>query len=290
MAGHLSRRLFVELFRMTGWELFLETWDFKPSVVAGCLLLAFGYLAAVRFRYDKHTAFFMTGIAVMFISLVSPMDELGDEYLFSAHMLQHILLDLVSPPLFVLGLPADLVRRWMQRPLIAKTERILGNPVFALFMGNLTLYYWHLPDPYNATLVNEAVHILEHLTFLVTGTMMWWPIFAPLESLRLEPLKACIYLVIAGLANGILGIILTVASTPFYSGYTNPHDELGALSLIRDTWGLDQVNDQKLGGALMWVIGSLVFIWALMAVIARWYREAESDSSNDVFDHGGVAT
>ena len=82
--------------------------------------------------------------------------------------------------------------------------------------------------------------------------------------------------------TGLLGIIFTVASTPFYSGYDHPDDELGALSLIRDTWGLDQVDDQKLGGAFMWVIGSVIFFWAIMALVARWYREPDGESDAEL--------
>lgn len=101
---------------MTGWELFKSAWDWEPSVVAGTVLLLAGYLAAVRFRFDGRTLCFVAGSLVMLLALVSPLDALGDDYLFSAHMLQHILLDLVAPLLFVLGCPASLIRRLLQWP------------------------------------------------------------------------------------------------------------------------------------------------------------------------------
>lgn len=261
---------------VTGWELFLSAWEFEPSIVAGSALLLGGYLVAVRFRMDRTTLYFVTGVLVMFLALVSPLDTVGDDYLFSAHMLQHILLDLVAPPLFVLGLPAWLVRRMLRPPVIDRTERILSYPVVAWFLGVGTLWIWHWPPLYDLTLQNENVHIFEHLTFLVTGTILWWPVFTRLDERRMDPLLAVLYLVLASLANALLGIIFTVSSTPYYAGYAHPEDELGALSLIRNEWGLTQIADQQLGGAFMWVIGSLIFLWAIMLLMARWFSEPEA--------------
>jgi cytochrome c oxidase assembly factor CtaG len=258
---------------VTGWDLLRTAWDFEPSIVAGSALLLCAYLVATRFRMAVTTLWFVTGVVVMLLALVSPLDELGDDYLFSAHMLQHILLDLVAPSLFVLGLPAWLARPMLRPSPIARAERILGHPVVAWFLGVGTLWIWHLPVLYDLTLQNESVHIFEHLTFLVTGTILWWPVFTRLDERRLAPLLSVAYLSLAALANGLLGIIFTISSTPFYVGYTQPRDDLGALSLIRNTWGLSQIEDQRLGGAFMWVIGSVIFLWAIMVLVARWLRE-----------------
>jgi cytochrome c oxidase assembly factor CtaG len=263
---------------MTGWELFTSTWDWEPSVIVGSVLLLGGYLAAVRFRVDRKAILFASGVVAMFLALVSPLDELGDDYLFSAHMLQHILLDLVAPPLFVLGLPAWLCRRMLRWSPAAKAERILGIPVLAWSLGVGTLWIWHLPVLYDATLANETIHIFEHLTFLVTGTILFWPVFTPLDERRMAPLIAMAYLSFAAVANSLLGIILTIASTPFYSGYAHPKDELGALALIRNTWGLNQVADQQLGGVFMWAIGSVIFLGAIMVVVVRWYETPETET------------
>ncbi len=158
---------------MTGLELFTSTWNWEPSVLVGSALLLAGYLAAVRFRIDSTAVIFITGVVLMVIALVSPLDELGDDYLFSAHMLQHILLDLVAPMLFVLGLPVALVERILSWPPAAVTERILSRPPLAWALAVGTLWIWHLPRLYNATLASEAIHTFEHLTFLVTGTILY---------------------------------------------------------------------------------------------------------------------
>lgn len=263
---------------MTGWELFRSAWDWEPSIVVGCALVLAGYLAAVRFRRDTQTLLFASGVTVILLALVSPLDTLGDDYLFSAHMLQHTLLDLLAPLFLILGLPVHLAKRIVGWRPAAIAERILGKLPVAWILGVGTFWAWHLPFLYNATLSNEDIHICEHLTFLVTGTILFWPVFTPLNERRMDPLPAVVYLALAALANSILGIIFTVSSTPFYSGYAHPEDELGALSLIRNQWGLNQLADQQLGGVFMWTIGSVIFLAAILTVLARWYREPESET------------
>jgi cytochrome c oxidase assembly factor CtaG len=265
---------------MTGWGLFISTWEWHPSVIIGCVLLIALYFGVIRGRAEKNAAFFVTGVALMFLALVSPLDTLGDDYLFSAHMLQHILLNMVAPPLFVLGVPAWLMQRMLQRPPVSALERVLGYPVVAWGLGSGTLLVWHVPALFDATLENENIHIFEHLTFLVTGTILWWPVFARIDARRLAPMRSALYLLLASMPNALLGIYLTFCRTPLYAGYLHPADEHGALSLIRDRWGLDPLTDQQLGGAFMWVIGSAIYLWAILVMVARWYRQPEAGSDD----------
>ncbi len=260
---------------MTGWQLLTTAWDWDGSVVAGCALVAAGYLAAARFRLDRPALIFLGGVASVLLALVSPLDPLSDHYLFSAHMLQHVVLDMAAPALFVAGVSADLARRMLRVPLLERAERVLGHPAPAWLLGAGTLWLWHVPALYDATLASEGIHIFEHLTFLVTGTMFWWPVFHPLEERRLATGPALFYLSLGAVSNSLLGILFSLASTPFYRGYVHVDDELGALSLIRERWGLSPIDDQRLGGALMWVLGGVIFLWAILVVVARWYREPE---------------
>lgn len=263
---------------MTGWELLKTAWHWEPSVVAGCALILGAYLVAIRFRVDRPALFFAGGVLGVFLVLVSPLDPLGDDYLFSAHMVQHIFLDMICPMFFVLGIPLSLAIRLFEIPFFSRLERIVGNPVVCLLLGNFTLCVWHLPVLFDAALASERVHIFQHLTFLVTGTMLWWPVFNPIAERRLLPLQSVVYLSFSAMINGLLGIVLTIPSVTFYSGYAHPDDELGALSLIRNTWKLDQLADQQLGGAIMWVVGSTIYIWAIMVMVVRWYKATEKES------------
>jgi cytochrome c oxidase assembly factor CtaG len=265
---------------MTGWKL-LTAWEFSPSVVIGCALVLAAYLFAVRGKINGKTINFTLGVLCIFLALVSPIDDLGDDYLFSAHMVQHMMLGMIAPVLMVAGIPASFVQAWLKVPLIARVERILGNPTLALIVANATFWVWHLPYLYNLTLENETVHIFEHMMFIVTGCMLWWPVFKPVKEGRLAAMPAIVYMAIAAAISTILGIIFTISDTPYYSGYANPHDELGALKLIREDWGLTQIADQKLGGAIMWEPAGAIFLWAIMVVLMGWFKEESEIGSAD---------
>ena len=257
---------------MTTGGFIFSAWDFDPSIVIGCAALLAAYLVANRGDYSR-LSWFIAGIVVMFLALVSPLDALADNYLFSAHMVQHMLLILVVPPLLILGLPASAVKRALQVTGVAGMERILAQPIIAWTIGVATEWVWHWPPLYNAALASEGVHVVEHLTFLVSATIFWWPIFAPLARCRLAPVAALLYLAAGAVACSLLGILLTFASPGLYPAYLNPNDVFGILGTIRDGWGITPAIDQQLGGLLMWVPGGAVFLIALLVVMARWYSE-----------------
>ena len=262
---------------MTGWKLLL-LWEFEPSVVIGCALLLAIYFWAARFKFNGKALIFTFAVLVIFLALTSPIDVLGDDYLFSAHMLQHMMLGTIAPPLLIAGLPAAMVQTWLRYPLVAKVERILGYAPLALVVGAGTFWIWHLPYLYNLALENETLHVIEHLLFIATGVMLWWPVLKPVPEGRLSPLAAIIYMGIAASVGTLLGIIFTLADTPFYSFYDHPKDETGALQLIRDQWGLTQLDDQKLGGAIMWEPMGAIFLWAMMAKVVHWFKESQIDA------------
>lgn len=264
---------------MTEWQL-LSSWEFEPSVVIGCALLWVVYLIAIRFKLNFKTLLYSLGVLSIFLALTSPIDPLADHYLFSAHMLQHMMLGIVAPPLLVAGLPASLVESYLRFPLIAKAERIFGYPPLTLIAGIGTIWLWHLPYLYNLSLENENIHTFEHLMIMVTGTMLWWPVLKPIKEGRLSPMAGLIYLGIASTMGMILGIIFTLSETPFYSYYANPEDELeGALDLIRNKWNLTQLDDQKLGGAIMWEPMGVVFLCAVMAAMVDWFKQAKHEKA-----------
>jgi putative membrane protein len=260
---------------MTIWQLIRATWIWEPSVVGGCLALAAWYLSAVGAKPVSRAASFLTGVAALFLALNSPLDVLGDTYLFSAHMVQHLLLILVVPPLLLLGMPPALADSARHPRWVRIAGRVLGDPAVAWTLGVGTMVVWHVPALYNAALRAEAVHITQHLSFLITSTIFWWPVLAPSGAERLAPLPAVLYLVGAALAGSILGIIVTFAQVGLYPAYLHPIDPFGIEPLIRNGWGLSPQSDQELGGLAMWIPGGLVYLWAILGVMARWYRTAE---------------
>jgi len=257
-------------------QLLLNTWIFEPSVLIGCAILLGGYYLVVFKLQPKRRSvvlWFTVGVQLLLIALVSPLHTLGDNYLFSAHMLQHLVLVLIVPPLLLLGIPAELAKAVLKNPVCRVAERILSFPVISWLLGVGTVYLWHLPIMYEATLQNHTLHIVEHLSFLVTSTIFWWPILSPLPELRLPPLGALIYLFMGAVSSSVLGIIIAFAPAGLYPFYTNPVDTLNILPLLRRDWGLDPASDQQLAGVLMWVPGSFIYFCVAMGVLARWFKE-----------------
>lgn len=236
----------------------MTAWDLEPSVVIGCAALLIGYFALVRKRGFRRAPYFLAGVLVLLLDLVSPLDTLADRYLFSAHVAQHFLLALVIPPLLLLGTPAfDLGR-------LTKLERVLGHPPVSWILGVGTMLVWHIPVLFNAALASDALHVFQHLSFLVTGTIFWWPILGPLEERHLAPLAAVTYLFSACSSCTLLGAYLTFGPAGLYPSYT------GYL-------GLDARADQQLGGLLMWVPGCFVYLSAILVTVRRWYAAPYSN-------------
>lgn len=264
---------------MTGWQLFVSAWDWEPTVIAGCAVLLLAYFASLQFQFPKVAWYFVAGIAVLLLALVSPLDTLGDSYLFSAHMLQHILLILVVPPLLLMGVPPDLAQRILRRPFAGRVEHVLSKPVLAWTLGIGAMWLWHWPPLYNAALASESIHVGEHLMFLVTATIFWWPVLSPIEESRLAPLGAVVYVFGACVAHSVLAILLTFAPLGLYPAYLQPADTLNILPLLRDRWGLTPRDDQQWGGLLMWVPACLVYLSVMLATLTHWYRTPERDAS-----------
>lgn len=247
------------------------SWDWEPSVVIGCLVLVAAYLALARPRTRLRTLSFVSATFLLLIDLASPLDTLADRYLFSAHVVQHFLLSLVIPPLWVLGLGAPV----LIRPWLVRAEHALPQPTIAWSLGVGTMLAWHVPVLFDAALANPGLHIFQHLSFLVTGVIFWWPIFAPAPSQRMAPLPAIFYLFSACIACSLLGAVLTFTPASLYPAYVNPAGDPEILRQIRGGWGLDPRSDQQLGGMLMWVPGCLVYLTAILARVARWYAAPE---------------
>jgi putative membrane protein len=234
----------------------MNAWDWEPSIVVGCSALAIGYFALVRKRSFNRAPYFLAGVLLLLLDLVSPIDTLADRYLFSAHIVQHFLLALVIPPLFLLGTPRfDLGK-------LHKLERAIGQPPVSWLLGVGTMLVWHIPALFNAALAHDGLHIFQHLSFLVTGTIFWWPILGPLEDRHLPTLPAVSYLFSACLCCSLLGAFLTFGPVGLYTAYLNPPAHL---------WGLDPKSDQQLGGLLMWVPGCFVYLSGILSTVIRWY-------------------
>jgi cytochrome c oxidase assembly factor CtaG len=272
---------------MSAHDFLMSAWDWKPSVVLGCGLVMAGYAWSTRFRFSARAAAFAAGVLAILLTLVSPMDELADHYLFSVHMAKHILFVLIVPALLLIGLPAMPVSparkggvetrdrsQAVNIRILARAERCLRQPAVAWTAGVGAMIAWHIPALFNRALAYEPLHIAEHLSLLACGTIFWWPILSPLPQSRMRPLPhAAAYLFTACLACTSLGIAITFARSLLYPAYAHPADVYAILPLIRENWGIGPQMDQQIGGLLMWAPACLVYVSAIMAMFARWYAE-----------------
>jgi putative membrane protein len=257
---------------MTAGEGLHSLWTWDPAAAAACSLLLAAHLALTGLRPGWRGLWFLTGLALLLLGLVSPVAVLGHA-LFSAHMVQHLLFVLVVPPLLLLGLPPRLAE-WASRWSCARRSDGWPWPLLAWACGAGAMWLWHVPALYDAASVSHALRAFEHGLALAMGTMFWWPIVAPAPELRLEPLLAVLYLFTACLACTVLGIVLTFAPPGLYAA---PAGGGAALQLVRSRWGLSPEADQQLGGLLMWVPACIVYSSAVIGVLARWYGADDDD-------------
>jgi cytochrome c oxidase assembly factor CtaG len=253
----------------------LTAWDWEPSILIGCSGLAIGYAALARFRFQRIAGLYYAGLAVMFLALVSPLDTLADNYLFSMHMFQHLLLSEVVPPLLLLGIPLRWWRLALSRQPLAAAERVLRRPSVAWLCGIAALWVWHWPRLFEATLNDEGLHAFQHLCFMVTGTIFWYPVVTPVPGHRIGTFPAVSYLFTACTFSSLLGIVITFCSYQIYPFYLSPADELGILPQLRGL--LTAHEDQQLGGLLMWFPCCLIYASAILITLGSWYGQTSDE-------------
>jgi putative membrane protein len=261
-----------------------ETWTGDPALawvicvavlyaIGGRQLPRAGSIAAQRWR----TASFVAGLAAIVVALDSPIDELADELLW-VHMVQHLLLLMVAPPLLALarpwnrvwhGLPLELRRR-IARAVVGgrrwrparRAAAVLAGAVASWLVFNLTFVAWHVPWAYDLTLRSPPIHALEHLLFFAVGLLFWTRVIdsSPWRS-RLPAAARAAYLAAAMVVGWVLAIVLAVAASPLYAPYAAEASRPGGISALAD---------QQLAAGVMWVPGSIPFTVALLATAYRW--------------------
>ncbi len=241
---------------MTTHDLLLA-WTWRPGVAAVLAAAIASYLAWLRPLTPGRLLALLGAILAIVLALASPIDALARGTLFSAHMLQHMLLALVAPPLALLALPR-----------IADATPPRRTAVATWAMGVGAMWIWHTPSLCNAAATSDTVRALQNLSLPALGAAFWWPVIGP--GRRLPDLTAIGYLFGACVACSVLGIAITFSPVAVCAAYGHGADSLGALPLVR-AWGLTPAVDQQLGGLLMWVPGCTLYAGAILAVVGRFY-------------------
>ena len=245
-------------------EFLSMAWRFNPLLLVLAGLACGGYFIAFGGR--GRPGYFVAAGIIFVLALASPLGTLADGYLFSAHMIQHILFLLIVPALLLLSLPQS-----FQLPVWL---RVVTYPVLGWVAGVGAMWLWHAPILCNAASVSSRVFALQTTSLILLGSLFWWQIIAPRESDRLSPAAGIAYLFTACVACSVLGMILTFAPVSLCPAYQHPADQLGLLGTIRGQWGLTSERDQQIGGLLMWVPMCLIYATAILAQFARFHADA----------------
>jgi putative membrane protein len=279
---HALALLHGDAFSWTDWVLY-------PDFMIGWLLMGAAYLLCagpLRHRFAGSEAVplwqlgcFASGMLIMLLALQGPLHELSDYFLFSAHMVQHLLIMLVMPPFLLLGTPGWMLRPLLRIPGVRQIASVLTRPVAAFLLVNILFGIWHFPAPYDLMMRDHLVHKLMHLKIMAVGVILWWPVMSPLPELpRIPGPLQMLYLFVLGVPMMIVAVVIAFADSHFYSWYAQA-PRIFPLSVL---------DDQKLGALIMWIPGALVMWSGITFAYFRWSRrEIREDEAAIGIDRPG---
>ena len=264
------------------WSSIWTKWHFHPDVLIGLAVILGLYLWVIgpgRIKLglseipvnQKQILMFVTSILIILFSLISPLHELSDNFLFSAHMLQHVLLTLIVPPLMIAGIPGWAFKPVMKIKFIAFIAKLLTHPVITFSGFNLVFSFWHFPALYATSVDFHSFHVLEHLMFISTAVLMWWPLMSSSKELPpiSEPAKM-LYLLGLAIAQILVFAPITFSDAPLYEFYVN----------APAVWNLSNLADQQIGGLIMKVGGGVLFMFLFIRIFLRWAKNERSDTKS----------
>jgi cytochrome c oxidase assembly factor CtaG len=253
-------------------------WSFEPGLTIPLalsgLLYAWGRHKAPRSGTGIQSLCYWSGWIFLALALISPLHEMG-ESLFSAHMVQHEVLMLLAAPLLVMARPLAAflhalpfewrraVGRWSKLGPVAAFWHGITRPFNAWLIHAVALWAWHYPPFFQATLTSDWIHAAQHLSFFGSALLFWWALFYGRGHHAYG--AAVLYIFSTGIHTGILGALLTLSSRVWYPAYLH----------TTAAWGLMPLEDQQLGGVVMWVPASLVYLAAGLALLNAWIRASD---------------
>jgi putative membrane protein len=251
----------------------LIDWQGDLSVLIGVGVVLVAYAAAWKNLRPEGSgvsrwkvASFVLGAGAVLLALYSPLHDLSDHFLFSAHMLQHLLLVMAMPILLLLGTPGWLVDPVLRIPAARRVARVLTLPPVAFFLFNLAFASSHMPAFYDLVLGEHALHTLEHLVFMGTAVLLWWPVFSPsAEVPRIPTPPQILYLFLQTFPMMMVGAMVTDARAPLYQPYTD----------APRVWDISPLADQQAGGLLMWIGATAIYLLVITIIFFRWAAREE---------------
>ncbi len=259
-----------------GHQVDLGAWHFEPTVIAGTFIaLAFYAYSVMTLKgafQGWRAASFTAGVAVMFVALVSPLDAASDR-LLSMHMVQHVAVTTVGPPLIILGFSPALLAPILRPGLIGRLAPRLTHPVLTGTLFIVNMWFWHVPPVYGLALDNLAVHITMHIAFITTGLLFWWPVVQPTPATGTHGEGArLLYLFATGMPMGLLSLLFFASSGVIYEHYET----------VDRLWGISATDDQQIAGLVMGALGEAASFAAITILFFRLLDREEAEVSASV--------
>jgi cytochrome c oxidase assembly factor CtaG len=251
----------------------LGAWHFEPTVIAGTFIVVSFYFYGALTRQGSfvpwRAALFLLGVTAMFLALVSPLDAAADR-LLSMHMLQHVVLTTIGPPLVLLGLPPGILSGVFANARVANVARVLFHPVVTATLFIVNMWLWHVPPVYGFAIEKLWAHITMHLAFMATGILFWWPVIQPAPEVgRVGDGARLLYLFATGMPMALLALMFFASGNVIYDYYDKP-DPL---------WGFDPMDDQQVAGLVMGALGELASFAAITWLFFRFLEREEQQAA-----------
>ncbi len=257
-------------------NIWLEWHINSTALILAILLFAFHYTSNGK-RFTGKSFYFFSGIALLLLVTQSPLEFLGHHYLFSAHMLQHVVILLIVPPLLLAGTEGRYFEKFVQKNAIKKTGSFLFHPVIAWLLGVGSMWFWHIPALIMAMKSSPSLMALHITSLLILGIIFIWPVYAPLAFQKLTPLQSAVYLFTACVGCTTLGIFITFGPAGLFTSYLTGN-QVEVLTLIRSRWGITPAIDQQIGGLIMWVPACIVYVTNTVVTLGKWFSNQNNNS------------
>lgn len=264
---------------------FLQSWDLRLDVCI--VLLTFGTMYTIgwlRLRGSRLAArwrlvSYYAGLVLLALALMSGIDVFQTQ-LFFVHMIQHLFLVMLAPPLLLWANPMPFLLWALPKPERRQIGRLLTqkspvrkwlvkmtSPVVVWFFYTANLWLWHDPNPYNSAITDDFLHDIEHLTFFISGMALWWHYAdaSPKFHGRRPYTMRLMLVVMTYFQNLLLGVSLTMSPELIYTHYAT----------VPRIWGLSPERDQMIGGLIMWIPGGMMYLIAFLVLVARLVNYTE---------------
>ena len=264
---------------MSTTTFFVSYWHLNALAITIIVLLILFHWVTNGYRLTHKSFQFFSGIVLFALVTVSPVDFLATNGLFSAHMVQHIVLLLIVPPLLLTGTDKDFLDRICRKEFFRKAGNIFFYPLVAWILGVGSMWIMHVPAIMMGMDDSRFLTELQLIILPVLGWIFIWPVYAPVNRWRLEPLQSSVYLFLACVGCTVLGILITFSPENMFASPMGSM-EMNVLTMIRSDWGITPGIDQMMGGLIMWVPACIIYLTNIMIILFKWFTGETVQKSN----------